>query len=100
MVRWSWRARADLKAIHDYIAKDAPLNAKSVVQTILHKADSMAELPYLGRKVPEINDENLREVFAHSWRIFYQVRGREVFIVTLIHKRRQVTADQIESPTS
>lgn len=25
MVIWTARARADLKAIHDYIAKDAPL---------------------------------------------------------------------------
>jgi len=32
MVIWSARARADLKAIHDYIAKDSPENAKRVVR--------------------------------------------------------------------
>ena len=32
MLRWSVRARADLKAIHDYIAKDSPLNAKAVAR--------------------------------------------------------------------
>ena len=95
-MKWSHRAHADLKAIHDYIAKEAPLNAKTVVREILQKADSVAELPYLGRKVPEINDEQLREVSAYSWRIFYQVKGREIFIVTLIHKRRHVTPEQIE----
>lgn len=96
MVKWSHRARTDLKAIHDYIAKDAPLNAKPVVREIRQKADSVAELPYLGRKVPEINDEQLREVSCYSWRIFYHVKGREIFIVTLIHKRRHVTPEQIE----
>jgi plasmid stabilization system protein ParE len=95
MVKWSLRARADLKAIHDYIAKDAPGHAKTVVQEIRRTADSVAELPYLGRKVPEVNDEQLREVPSYSWRILYQVRNGEVFIVTLVHKRRHVIADQI-----
>ncbi|MDE2349267.1 MAG: type II toxin-antitoxin system RelE/ParE family toxin [Gammaproteobacteria bacterium] len=35
MLRWSARARADLKAIHDYIAKDSPGNAKAVAREIL-----------------------------------------------------------------
>jgi toxin ParE1/3/4 len=95
MVKWSLRARADLKAIHDYIAKDAPLNAKPVVQEILRKAESVIELPYLGRKVPEVDDEHLREVPAHSWRILYHVRDSEVFIVALIHKRRNLIADEV-----
>ena len=96
MVKWSARARADLKAIHDYIAKDAPLNAKPVVREIQRKADSVAELPYLGRKVSESNDEQLREVSAYSWRIFYHVKDGEIFIITLIHKRRHVAPEQIE----
>jgi hypothetical protein len=28
VVNWSQRARADLKAVHDYIAKDSPQNTK------------------------------------------------------------------------
>lgn len=57
MVKWSRRACADLKAIHDRIAQDAPLNAKAVALEIVRKADSLAKLPHLGRKVPECNDE-------------------------------------------
>ncbi len=58
MVIWSARARADLKTIHDYIAKDSPFNAKSVVRELLSKVDSLtAELPHVGRKAPELNDE-------------------------------------------
>jgi toxin ParE1/3/4 len=97
MVKWSLRARADLKAIHDYIAKDSPLNAKPVVQEIRRKADTLAALPYQGRKVPEVNDEQLREVPSYSWRILYHVRGGEVFIVTLIHKRRNLSAEEVPS---
>jgi toxin ParE1/3/4 len=97
MVRWSRRARVDLKAIHDRIAQDAPLNAKTVVREILRKTDALAEPRYRGRKVPELNDEQLREIPASAWRILYHVRQGEVFIVTLIHKRRQPSAEDISS---
>ena len=89
MVIWTPRARADLKAIHDYIAKDSRQNAQKVAREILSKADVLAEPPRPGRTVPEINDPDLREISAYSWRIIYHLRNERVFIVTLIHKRRQ-----------
>ena len=72
MVIWTPRARADLKAIHDYIAKDSRENAKRVAHEILHKADALAEPPRPGRTVPEVNDPDLREISAYSWRIIYR----------------------------
>ncbi len=89
MVRWTTRALTDLKAIHDRIAEDAPLSAKAVVAEIRRKAESLAELPYLGRQVPEISNELIREIPAHSWRIIYAIRDGKVNILTLLHKRRQ-----------
>ena len=93
MVIWTPRARADLKAIHDYIAKDSRQNAQRVAREILHKADVLAEPPRPGRKVPEVNDPDLREISAYSWRIIYLLRNNSVFIVTLIHKRKQPGAE-------
>ena len=69
MVIWTRRARADLKAIHDYIAKDSRQNAKRVAHEIRRKAEDLAEPPRIGRKLPELNDPQLREVSAYSWRI-------------------------------
>jgi plasmid stabilization system protein ParE len=97
MVKWSRRARADLKAIHDRIALDAPDNAKAVAREIVRKADTLAALPYAGRKVPETNDDRLREIPAYSWRILYHVREGQVFVVTLMHKRRDPSAEEIGS---
>ncbi len=88
MLRWSRRARADLKAIHDYIAKDSPTNAKAVVREILARAAALPETPRLGRRVPELDDPEIREVPVHSWRVIYQLRGTTVFIVTLVNRRR------------
>jgi plasmid stabilization system protein ParE len=88
MVIWTPRARADLKAIHDYIAKDSRQNAQTVAREILRKGDTLAEPPRPGRTVPEVNDPSLREIPAYSWRIIYYLRDHRIFIVTLIHKRR------------
>lgn len=86
--RWSQRARADLKAIHDYIATDSPDEAKAVVLDILARAAALPETPRIGRRVPELDDPEIREVPARSWRVIYQLRGNGVFIVTLVHRRR------------
>jgi hypothetical protein len=34
--------------------------------------------------VPELNDPQLREIPAYSWRIIYRLREGNVYIVTLI----------------
>lgn len=46
-------------------------------------------------KVPEVNDEHLREVPAYSRRVLYHARNGEVFIVTLVHKRRYLIGEDL-----
>jgi toxin ParE1/3/4 len=77
MVRWSRRARDDLKAIHDRIATDSPITAKSVVRQIWSQADTLASVSLRGRAVPEVNDASLREVPVSAWRLIYQVRNEQ-----------------------
>ena len=95
MVIWTPRARADLKSIHDYIKKDSPENAKRVVREILAQADGLAEAPYRGRVAPEIDYPHLREIPVYSWRVLYHLRDAEVFVVTLVHKRRQPSTEDL-----
>lgn len=95
--RWSQRARADLKAIHDYIAKDSPANAKAVVRDILARSAALPETPRIGRRVPELDDPEIREVPVHAWRVIYQLRGNAVFIVTLVHRRRAPAPEDLGS---
>ncbi|WP_445371654.1 type II toxin-antitoxin system RelE/ParE family toxin [Methylomonas sp. HW2-6] len=88
MVIWTPRAKNDLKAIHDYIAQDSPLTAKRIVQELVEKTDKLLTAPYMGKKVPEFDKEALREIGVHSWRIIYQIRLNQTFVVTVVHKRR------------
>lgn len=97
MFRWSARAWTDLKAIHDHIARDSPLNAKAVVREIVNRAAALSDTPFVGRTVPELNDPDIREVSVHSWRIIYQLRGNDLYIVTLIHRRRAPAPEDLQS---
>jgi plasmid stabilization system protein ParE len=45
VVSWSLRARTDLKAIHDHISKDSPINAKTVVREIVGRANLIDQTP-------------------------------------------------------
>jgi toxin ParE1/3/4 len=95
VLRWSARARADLKAIHDHITKDSPRNAKAVVRDILERAEEIPATPRAGRVVPELTDPTIREIPVHAWRVIYQLREQQVFILTLVHKRRVPTPEQL-----
>jgi plasmid stabilization system protein ParE len=37
--------------------------------------------------VPELGEENCREVFVYEYRIIYRIEGRTVRIVAVIHGR-------------
>ena len=56
MVIWSDEAKADLRMIYEFIAKDSKHYGRKVIQEIAIKADILDSLPRLGRPLP--GDEN------------------------------------------
>ena len=60
MVTWTLQAKEDLKAIHDYIARDSKFYAKIVTTGILNKSNYLSKYPFRGRKAPETNDPQIR----------------------------------------
>lgn len=95
MVIWIPQARADLKAIHDYIAKDSSINAKQVVQEMRVKADALVDFPRMGKVVPEVEHDDLREIGVHSWRVIYHLRRQQVYVIAVVHKRRVLNQNDI-----
>lgn len=66
-----------------------------MAREILARASQLPDTPRAGRVVPELNDPDIREVPVHSWRVIYQLRGADLFILTLIHRRRDPSPDQL-----
>lgn len=96
MVIWSQPAKADLRSIHDFIAHDSRYYAKKVVQDIREKTDILEQLPQAGRKVAELNEEQVRELSLYSYRIIYEIKEQGVFVLAVVHKRRDLKAEEIE----
>ncbi|MFO8031886.1 MAG: type II toxin-antitoxin system RelE/ParE family toxin [Desulfohalobiaceae bacterium] len=88
MVRWSGPAKRDLKKIFAYIAEDSRYYARHVVQNIVDKSETLEAFPKAGRMVPEKNDPNVREIFIYYYRIIYEVTGRDVNILAIIHGKQ------------
>jgi plasmid stabilization system protein ParE len=43
--------------------------------------------------VPELNDENIREWFAYSYRIIYRIDEGTITVAAIIHGRRMLSID-------
>ncbi len=96
MVIWSDPAKADLRSIHDFIAHDSSHYAKKVTQDIVAKTDTLDELPRMGRMVPELGNETIRELSLYSYRILYEIKSQDIFVLAVIHKRRDFQPEMVE----
>ncbi|MFN2267387.1 MAG: type II toxin-antitoxin system RelE/ParE family toxin [Desulfonatronovibrio sp.] len=90
MVRWSGPAKKDLRRIFDYIAEDSIYYANSVVQTIVDKSESLNAFPQMGRKVSEIGESNVREIFIYSYRLIYESSGEDIHVLAIIHGKQDL----------
>jgi len=97
MVIWSTPAKADLKSIHDFISQDSKYYAKKVTQDIREITDTLDELPKTGKKIPELNDDKIRELHLYSYRIIYEIRKNNIFVLAVIHKRRDLKPEDIHT---
>ena len=95
MVIWSDPAKSDLRSIHDFIAHDSTHYAKKVTQDIAAKPDILDELPRMGKTVPELGKETIRELSLYSYRIIYEVREPDIVVLAVIHKRREFQPEMI-----
>jgi len=87
-LEWSEEALEDIESIATYIEKDSLTYAKSVVSKFFEKAEILKDFSELGRKVPELNDVNIREIFVYSYRLIYKLDENTVLFVAVVHGKR------------
>ena len=87
-IKWSPEATEHLESIAEYISRDSEFYACSVVSKILAISRNIPEQPMIGRVVPEIGEQEIRERFVYSYRLVYRIQKSTVTIVAIIHGRR------------
>ena len=90
-VRVTKQARADLDSIVAYYEQVNLEYALVFEENALAKVQQLERFPRLGRMVPEIKEESMRELIYRSYRIVYFVdeANEEVDVLTIFHSSRQ-----------
>ena len=63
---------------------------------IREKTDMLDGLPAVGRKVPELDNEVVREISLYSYRIIYEIKNESVVVLAVVHKRRDLKEEDIQ----
>jgi len=95
-VRWTPQALDDLDAICLFIARDAPQVAAVFADRAFRATDRLIDHPHLGRIVPELEIETIREIILGNYRIIYRIQEDQIHVVTVHHGARLLNAGKIE----
>ena len=87
-VLWTENAIDHLANIYEYIAFNSPTYARHMVDRITRRTEQIAEHNLSGRKVPEYDAENMRELIEKPYRIIYRIRPDQIDIIAVIHGAR------------
>lgn len=89
---WSPEAVEDLTRIREYVARDSDSYAAALMDRILGAIEQLAEFPRMGRRVPEIDDEAIRQLLVGPYRVLYRVRQESIHLAAVVHGARDVPA--------
>ncbi len=83
-------AREDIGEIFFYIAADSPKSALEMTDKITDKIDMLAELPIIGKIVPdnELAKQDYRMLIIDNYIAFYKVIDDEVVVYRVLHGMR------------
>ncbi len=73
-IHWTQNANEHLVNIYEYIALNSPTYAIRMVDRITRRSEQIADQPLSGRKVPEYQTEDIRELIEKPYRIIYRIK--------------------------
>ena len=92
-VLWTENAIDHLANIYEYIAVNSPTYARRMIDRITRRSEQIAEHALSGRKVPEFDAEDIREVIEKPYRIIYRIKPGRIDIIAVIHGARLMPED-------
>ena len=90
-ISWTEPAVRDLESIKDFIARDSKYYANEFIERIFSIVENLMILPNRGRKVPEVDNENIKEIIFNNYRIIYRIEDfQNILILGIIHAAREI----------
>lgn len=94
-VVWSEQAWERLLEIEQFIGRDNPRAAASLVDKLIERGDGLSDHPEQGRPLPELPDSGLRELIAGNYRIVYRRTREAVEVLTVFEGHRLLRVDEL-----
>ena len=89
-VVWTDPAIQDLKSIREFIAKDSEYYASEFIERVITAVDKLQNFPQLGRIVPELQTDNIRELIYQAYRVIYRTANNHIEVLAAIHGGRDL----------
>lgn len=92
-VHWTDNAISHLLDIYEYIARDSSIYAKRMVDRLTRRSEQIAIFPMSGRKVPEYEADDIREIIEKPYRIIYRIKPEQIDVLAIVHCRQLLPED-------
>jgi toxin ParE1/3/4 len=76
-LNWTDQSIQDMINIADFIAKDSVRYAKITIERIRSASQQLKVYPASGRKVPETDNDAIRELILGNYRIIYSIVSKD-----------------------
>jgi len=96
IIEWSPLSLQRINEISEYIAQDNIEAAIKWIKTIIDAIEKLNNFPEIGRKVPEIDRSNFREIIIKNYRIIYRLEENKISILTVRHSKQILPKSDIK----
>jgi toxin ParE1/3/4 len=80
---WTEHAINDWEAVAAYHAATSVRVMNLIMQEIERGVSRLSVFPKSGRVVPELGNDNIREIVSNRYRVIYEINGDDIFILTI-----------------
>ena len=92
---WTNEALNRLSEIDKFISQDSTSRATVFINEMIKIASSIPLYPEKGRMVPEIAKSHIREIIHKNYRIVYQVKDDQIYILAVFEAHRLIRLTEI-----
>ncbi len=88
-VIWTESATEEIVSIAEYLEQYSEYYASIVVKKLYEKVGVLRQFPKLGRVIPEMHEENYRELIEGNFRVMYEILDDEIILIQrVLHSSR------------
>lgn len=89
-VHWTNTALEHLLSIYEYIGQNSSVYADRTVDRLTSRSEQIGAFPESGRRVPEYDRKDVREVLEKPYRIIYRIKKEQIDVLAVFHSAQQL----------